>query len=127
VLARLDRKESWRLFQQAVTSDLVDIQGGTTKEGIHTGAMAGTVDLVQRGYTGLQIDGDTLVLDPAIPPELGHLFSRIRFRGRWIEVEISPSEVSVTPEPGSEGLVDVRVGPTSASLSPGETLTVALT
>ena len=126
VLARLDRKESWRLFQQAVTSDLIDIQGGTTKEGIHTGAMAGTVDLVQRGYTGLQIDGDTLVLDPAIPPELGHLLSRIRFRGRWIEVEISPDEVSVTPEPGSDGSVAIRVGSTSADLGPGETLTVAL-
>ncbi len=126
VLARLDRKESWRLFQQAVTSDLIDIQGGTTKEGIHTGAMAGTVDLVQRGYTGFQIDGDTLVLDPAIPRELGRLSSRIRFRGRWIDIAISTEEVVVTHEPGSDGHMAVRVGGTTATLVPGETLTVAL-
>ncbi len=126
VLARLDRKESWRLFQQAVTSDLIDIQGGTTKEGIHTGAMAGTVDLVQRGYTGLRVDGDTLVLDPAIPPELGQLSSSIRFRGRWLDIEISTDEARVTSEPGADGAIDVRVGETSARLGPGETLSVRL-
>ncbi len=126
VLARLDRKESWRLFQQAVTSDLIDIQGGTTKEGIHTGAMAGTVDLVQRGYTGLRVQGDTLVLDPAIPPELGRLSSRIRFRGHWLEIEISTDEAGLTLEPGSEGSIAVRIGSTETTLDPGETLTVDL-
>ena len=44
------------------TGDVGDIQGGTTKEGIHLGAMAGTVDLVQRGQTGLQIRHDMLHL-----------------------------------------------------------------
>ncbi|MDH3250290.1 MAG: glycoside hydrolase family 65 protein, partial [Acidimicrobiia bacterium] len=126
VLARLDRKESWRLFEQAVTSDLIDIQGGTTKEGIHTGAMAGTVDLVQRGYTGLRVHGDTLVLDPAIPPELGSLSSRIRFRGHWLGIEISTTAASVSLESGSDESISVRVRSTSTDLEPGETLTVDL-
>ena len=126
VLARLDRKESWRLFEQAVTSDLIDIQGGTTKEGIHTGAMAGTVDLVQRGYTGLRVQGDTLILDPAIPPELGSLSSRIRFRGHWLDIAISSTEASLSLEPGSDESVSVRVGSASADLGPGETVTVDL-
>lgn len=41
VLARSDRPRSWHLFQQAIDSDIDDIQGGTTPEGIHVGAMAG--------------------------------------------------------------------------------------
>jgi alpha,alpha-trehalase len=126
VLARVDRKESWRLFEQAVTSDLIDIQGGTTREGIHTGAMAGTVDLVQRGYTGLQIDGDTLVLDPAIPLELGYLSTTIMFRGRWVDIRITPDEVSVIPESGSDGHTTVRIGSRVEQLSPGEPLVVTL-
>ena len=32
----------------ALRSDIDDIQGGTTAEGIHTGVMAGTLYLVQR-------------------------------------------------------------------------------
>ena len=48
VLARLDRRRSWELFLQALNSDIADLQGGTTHEGIHLGAMAGTVDLIQR-------------------------------------------------------------------------------
>ena len=48
VLARLDRRRSWELFLQALNSDIADIQGGTTHEGIHLGSMAGTLDLVQR-------------------------------------------------------------------------------
>ncbi|MBV9197546.1 MAG: hypothetical protein JO168_25720 [Solirubrobacterales bacterium] len=37
-----------------------DIQGGTTREGIHLGVMAGTLDLVQRAYLGTEIRGDVL-------------------------------------------------------------------
>jgi trehalose/maltose hydrolase-like predicted phosphorylase len=36
----------------ALESDVGDIQGGTTQEGIHMGVMAGTLDLIQRGYVG---------------------------------------------------------------------------
>src|SRR6185437_13521247 len=53
VLARSCRRGSWSLFSEALRSDVGDIQGGTTPEGIHLGAMAGTLDLLQRCYTGL--------------------------------------------------------------------------
>jgi len=38
--------EAWRKYLAALESDVADIQGGTTKEGIHLGVMAGTVDLL---------------------------------------------------------------------------------
>jgi hypothetical protein len=55
VLARSDRARSWALFTEALQSDIADVQGGTTPEGIHLGAMAGTVDLVQRCFGGVEI------------------------------------------------------------------------
>ncbi|MGW6897514.1 glycosyl hydrolase family 65 protein [Streptomyces sp. NPDC054919] len=60
---------------------MLDIQGGTTTEGIHLGAMAGTLDLVQRGMTGLETRDDALWLSPAPLPQLSKFGVRIRFRG----------------------------------------------
>ena len=51
----------------ALRSDVDDIQGGTTKEGIHLGVMAGTLDLVQRYYAGVQIRDGILYFDPRLP------------------------------------------------------------
>ena len=68
---------------------MADIQGGTTSEGIHLGAMAGTVDLIQRCYTGIEIRDQHLWLNPALPEELTHLCLRLRFRDQTVEVHIS--------------------------------------
>ena len=64
VLARSDRERAWKLFSEALESDLLDTQGGTTPEGVHLGAMAGTVDLVQRAYTGIETREEVLWLEP---------------------------------------------------------------
>ncbi|MEV0403135.1 glycosyl hydrolase family 65 protein [Actinoallomurus sp. NPDC050550] len=83
VLARSDRAASWRFFLQALDSDLHDVHGGTTAEGIHLGAMAGTLDLAQRCYTGLELHGDVLHLNPRLPPGIPGLGVELRYRGHW--------------------------------------------
>lgn len=85
---RSDRAGSWRLFQEALESDVADIQGGTTPEGIHLGAMAGTVDLLQRGYTGIVTRGDVLWLNPSLPENLRCLSMCIRYRGHALDLEM---------------------------------------
>ena len=60
LLARRDRRQAWDYFLQALDSDVADAQGGTAQEGIHLGAMAGTVDLLQRAFTGLETRDDKL-------------------------------------------------------------------
>ena len=57
------------MFNEALDSDLADIQRGTTREGIHLGAMAGTVDLLLRCYTGLETREGKLWLHPTLPTE----------------------------------------------------------
>ena len=96
VLARSDRDRSWELFNLALRSDIDDIQGGTTPEGIHLGAMAGTVDLLQRGYTGLETRGDTLHFNPCLPRELSRLRMHIRYRGQSIAVDVSRDAMTLT-------------------------------
>src|SRR6266511_3201310 len=60
VLARADRPASWELLRAALDADLADTQGGTTPEVVHFGAMAATLDLLQRSYTGLEVRDDAL-------------------------------------------------------------------
>lgn len=66
VHARTDRAASWGCFTEALAADLHDTQGGTTREGIHLGAMAGTIDLAERCYLGLETREDALST-PACP------------------------------------------------------------
>ena len=95
VLARSDREASWRHFVEALESDVADVQGGTTPEGIHLGAMAGTVDLVQRCYTGVEAVGEELRLNPTLPRELARLELRLRYRGHSLELDISDGKLRV--------------------------------
>jgi alpha,alpha-trehalase len=95
VLARADRPASWDVFMEALVTDVADIQGGTTPEGIHLGAMAGTVDVLQRCYTGIELRGDVLRLDPRLPRALGRLRLSVRYRGQSLRIELEGRRVRV--------------------------------
>ncbi|WP_299708516.1 glycosyl hydrolase family 65 protein [uncultured Pontibacter sp.] len=109
VLARSDRKKSWINFEIALMSDLEDIQGGTTAEGIHLGAMAGTVDLIQRAYTGLEIRDDVLWLNPVLPEEMPCLNLQLRYRGHWIELNLTADKMVITFDRGWSKEVKIGV------------------
>ncbi|PKV75680.1 glycoside hydrolase family 65 protein [Pontibacter ramchanderi] len=109
VLARSDRKRSWKNFEIALMSDLEDIQGGTTSEGIHLGAMAGTVDLMQRAYTGLEIRDDVLWLNPVLPDEMPCLDLQLRYRGHWIKVNFTANKMIITFDRGWSKEVKIGV------------------
>ena len=95
VLARSDRPRAMRYFAEALQSDVNDIQQGTTAEGVHLGAMAGTVDLVQRVSTGIEVTGDVLRLNPRLPEELERLDLRIRYRGHSLDLRLTRDTLTV--------------------------------
>jgi len=99
VLAALDPRSSWDRFLVALRSDVDDIQGGTTKEGIHLGVMAGTLDLVQRYYAGTQIRDSILRFDPRLPSGLEGLAFPIRFRETPIMVTLTGDRLTLAVHP----------------------------
>jgi trehalose/maltose hydrolase-like predicted phosphorylase len=101
VLAALDPESSWDRFLVALRSDLDDIQGGTTKEGIHLGVMAGTLDVMQRCYAGIRIRNEALYFDPRLPGELGGLSFPIQFRETPILVMVSGDRLTLAVHPES--------------------------
>jgi trehalose/maltose hydrolase-like predicted phosphorylase len=100
VFARSDRKRSWHNFKNALISDIQDVQGGTTPEGIHLGAMAGTVDIIQRCYTGLEMRKEMLWLNPRLPDEVQEINLQIRYRSHWIKLHINHKKLKVEFDQG---------------------------
>ncbi|MGK2942582.1 MAG: beta-phosphoglucomutase family hydrolase [Immundisolibacter sp.] len=95
VLARSDRPRAMDFFAQALQSDVSDVQQGTTAEGVHLGAMAGTVDLMQRVSTGIEVRGDVLRLNPELPQEVTRLDMRIRYRGHSLDLRLTRDSLRV--------------------------------
>jgi alpha,alpha-trehalase len=89
VTARSSREKSWNNFKDALMSDLRDIQGGTTSEGIHLGAMAGTVDIVQRCYTGMEIKDNILSFNPDMPEKINRIATRLQYRGFCLDLSLT--------------------------------------
>jgi alpha,alpha-trehalase len=122
VLTRSDRTGSWNQFTEALKSDVFDIQGGTTPEGIHMGAMAGTVDQLQRGYTGIEVREDILWFNPCLPRELDCLRFRIRYRGRLLEIEIDAKTLKVNGPAVFKNPIRIGFNGKVHELMPGEAL-----
>jgi trehalose/maltose hydrolase-like predicted phosphorylase len=100
VYARSRRDLSWKSFKNALVSDFEDIQGGTTHEGIHLGAMAGTLDLLQRCYSGLEIRDDVLWLNPHLPDDIREMKFHVRYRGHWIKLTINTKQIKIDFDKG---------------------------
>lgn len=124
VLAGIDPESSWKRYLVALESDVGDVQGGTTKEGIHLGVMAGTLDLIQRGYLGATVRGGTLYLDPRPVKALDGACLPMVVRGTRVEVSLKDEEltVAVKDDPGKTVRVATEEG--ERTLQAGESLTL---
>lgn len=126
VVARSDRSRAWELFRQALESDVADVQGGTTPEGIHLGAMAGTVDLVQRCFTGVETRGNKLHLNPVLPAEIQEMRLNIRYRGHSLVLDLSQDTLRVHSLHSAEKPIRIVHGGEELNLVEGTTLQFAL-
>ena len=111
----------------ALESDVGDVQGGTTQEGIHMGVMAGTLDLIQRAYLGTDIRDGVLHLDPKPVGNLDGLLFPMRFRGTPLQVSLEGDTLAVASR--GEGLgppVEVRVGGEARTIEAGESYTFGI-
>lgn len=99
VLARMDTARGWHTFREALAADLDDTQGGTTGEGIHLGAMAGTIDIITRSFAGTHIEGNEVVFEPRLPEGLRSVRFTTVHRGQRLKVLVSPDALEVSADP----------------------------
>jgi trehalose/maltose hydrolase-like predicted phosphorylase len=109
VLRKYDKTESWKDFEKVLVSDFEDIQGGTTPEGIHLGAMAGSLDLVQRCFAGLQVRDRALWIKPDMPDAITKLSMQIKYHDHWVSISIDDDKVKIAFEEGRKKTVEIGV------------------
>lgn len=82
--------------------------------------MAGTLDFVQRGMTGLETREDALWLSPATLPQLSKFGVRLRFRRHWdVDLRIRAERLRIAvPDDGRPG-VRVVLGGHTYVIAPG--------
>jgi trehalose/maltose hydrolase-like predicted phosphorylase len=126
VLAATDPERAWATFREALDADLDDTQGGTTRTGVHLGAMAGSIDVVQRSFAGLRMRQDALVFTPRMPAELRHLNFQVRYRGHLLDISLGHSELAVTAASGEAPPATLRVGDRTIQVETGQSVVFPL-
>jgi len=126
LLARSDPGLSWSLFLEALESDLHDIQGGTTREGVHLGVMAGTVDLVRRGFAGVEPVEESVLVDPRVPPQLATMRYSLLVRECWLDIGFANGQLILSNRSDNEADVKIKMRGREAVLGPGRSIEALL-
>jgi alpha,alpha-trehalase len=69
--------------------------------------MAGTVDIIQRCHTGLEMRDEVLWFNPCLPEEVSRLQFRLHYRGHWLNVAVTHAELTVAFEGGWSASVQI--------------------
>jgi trehalose/maltose hydrolase-like predicted phosphorylase len=123
-LAKTDPEHSWRLYEEALTTDLSPMQGESLAEGVHLGAMGGTLDILQRRYLGISPDIDGLRIDPALPVAIGKVALALCYRGCQLEFATEGSSVRVRSKPENQSKINLLLHGKGHQLCPGEEIVV---
>lgn len=121
-----DRNLSWELYQDALSSDYNDIQGGTTAEGIHMGVMAGTVLIAMYAYAGLNLRGDVITINPNLPDAWKSIEFNFDFRGISFNVNVLRDSISIKTSERIDHEVPVLINGAEHKIMPGQILTAEL-
>lgn len=121
-LARLDPETSWKYFQEAQLIDMKPSEDKDTSEGIHLGAMGGTLFVLQHHYLGIRVLSGILEIDPEFPAELKWVEMAFYFRGLKIWFKIRKNIINLNSELQKAGQVKVRYKNELKILNPGENI-----
>ncbi len=106
----LGKKEvSWYWFLDVLESDVYDTQRGTTPEGIHTGVMGGSIDIVMRAFLGLSID-ECVCFNPSLPKKWEKLRLKFLYKNVWYDVCVMRRSIEIRPDSSDKKAhVEVKV------------------
>ena len=113
---------SWDWFMEAMRSDIEDTQGGTTIEGIHTGVMAGTLEVIKQDFAGLNLSASPMRVDPDLPAHWGELRLSFVWRKIWFDLAIDRDRVNMTAFHKGDRAVPVDIFGKRYELKPGMTV-----
>ncbi|MGE6661880.1 glycoside hydrolase family 65 protein [Pseudomonas sp. NPDC077408] len=125
-LAAIDSEASWSYYQQALATDLGSPGNSGTQEGIHLGAMCGSLDVMQRHYLGVRLELDGLYIFPSPPPELQQIALSLVFRQAHLHLQLADGSLWVRAAHENSGSVPLHYAQGRCQLGPGESLEIAI-
>ena len=93
-----DQELAWSLYQEALSSDYRDIQGGTTAEGIHAGVMAATLFIPLTTFAGIDIREEQLQITPNLPKAWDSLAFQLEVRGIRFAMNVTHETLTITAD-----------------------------
>jgi trehalose/maltose hydrolase-like predicted phosphorylase len=124
-LAFFDKRKSWEMWRKAMAPDLDPAHAGGTAEGLHLGAMAASVDTLQRRYLGLIIDAHGLRVEPELLDELRPLRFTFLFRGGRYELQWDGRALAIYSDERNDGPLVCHSHGRRIVIPPGDTAELA--
>ena len=123
VAARLGETETaLRFLRQSAAADLE--LDPNSAGGIRIAGLGGLWQAIVLGFAGIDLMGDTLCVDPRLPPQWRSLSFRVCWRGRSVAIRIAGRTAQATLMEG-EGM-EMRIAATTGKLAAGATLEVSV-
>ena len=91
--------------------------------GVRIAGLGALWQAVIRGFAGLDLMGDTLGINPKLPPQWRSLSFRVCWKGRSVAIRIAGRNVLATLLDGQP--MEMRVAAATLKLTPGKTLQVS--
>src|SRR5262249_11802225 len=122
VAARLGDTEMALRYLRATAATDLDPDPNSAG-GVHIAGLGALWQAVILGFAGLDLKGDTLGIDPRLPPQWPSLSFRVRWRGRSVAIRIAGGTVAASLAEG-EGM-EMRIGAATVNLAPGTSVEVS--
>lgn len=81
--------------------------------------MAGTVDLLQRCYSGLELRGKELHFHVVLPDELDRLSFQLLYRRHSLSVDVTPTTRTIASDSSGAEAISIAVDDQTFVLQPG--------
>ncbi|MDX2352270.1 glycoside hydrolase family 65 protein [Stutzerimonas xanthomarina] len=124
-LADIDLEASWAYYQQALATDLGSPGNRGTQEGVHLGAMSGSLDVLQRHYLGVRLELDGLHLFPSPPASLPPVSLSLLFRQARLHLQLANGALVVRADSANVAPVPLHYAEGKRELAPGESLEIS--
>lgn len=121
-LAEVDSEASWSYFQQTLDIDLRTPGDEGTQQGVHLGAMSGSLDVLQRRYLGVRPELDGLHVFPMPPAGLRQVSLSLVYRQARLHLQLDDGQLTVTADSANDRSVTVHHAAGREQLEPGQSL-----
>jgi alpha,alpha-trehalase len=82
--------------------------------------MAGTIDLIQRCFIGIEMRANALHFDPALPDDLRQIKVRLRYRRQVLDIEVDHDTLRIGSRSFTSVPIKVAYRGYYRDLAPGE-------